>query len=167
MKLSKKAKKVFLYGTESRTTRQDRWIPILKFRLFVKDQEGTWIQISEDTELVNPVFVVYDAKKGYGFVQQHNSKLCDFTDAMLFWEDAIVPCNLICFTKEEDKEEFNILKVSANGRRVSETFDKFLLWADNLLLHSNLLGDKAGAVQMIGVDDLRKDALGLYGGEQD
>lgn len=171
MKLSKKAKKVFLYGTESRTTRQDRWIPILKFRLFVRDRDGIWIQVTENTELVEPIFVVYDKKKGCGFVQQPNSRLCDFTDAMLFWEDAIVPCNLICFTKEEDKEEFNILKISANGRRISETFDKYLVWADELfmhsnLLHSNLLEDRADAIQMIGADDLGKNASDLYEGEQ-
>lgn len=163
MILSKKAKKVFLYGTESRTTRQDRWIPILSFRLFVRDRNGIWIQITEDTKLANPVCVVYDAKKGGGLVQQQDSLLCEFTDAMLFWEDVVVSCNLICFTKEEDKEEYNILKVSANGKRISKTFDKFLLWADKLLLHSSLLEDKADMVQMISIEDSDKDVPKLCG----
>lgn len=163
MILSKKAKKVFLYGTESRTTRQDRWIPILSFRLFVRDRNGIWIQITEDTKLTNPVCVVYDAKKGGGLVQQQDSPLCEFTDAMLFWEDVIVSCNLICFTKEEEKEEYNILKVSANGKRISKTFDKFLLWADKLLLHSSLLEDKADTVQMINIEDPDKDVPGFCG----
>lgn len=167
MILSKKAKKVLLYGTESRTTRQDRWISIIRFRLFVRDRDGIWRQITEDTKLDNPVCVVYDAKKGGGLVQQQDSLLCEFTDAMLFWEDAIMPCNLICFTKEVDKEEYNILKVSANGKRISKAFDRFLLWADKVLLHSNLLEGESSAVQTSITSNMENDASEICEGEQE
>lgn len=166
MILSKKAKKVFLYGTESRTTRQDRWIQVLNFRLFVRDRHGVWIQITENTKISNPVLVLYDAKRGGGVVSLQDPLLCEFTDAMLFWEDAVVPCNLLCFTKEEDAEEYNILKISANGKRISELFDRFLLWADKVLLHSNLL-EEMGTVQSIISSNMENDSSEICEGEQE
>ena len=82
---------------------------------------------------------------------------------MLFWEDVIVSCNLVCFTKEEGKEEYNILKISANGKRISKTFTQFLLWADDVLLHSNLLEAKDGAIRVTDASDMEN----LCGGEQE
>lgn len=166
MNYSKHVKKLLLYGAESKVVRKGVAVQIIKFRLFVRDQDGIWRQITEDTRLADPVLVIYDAKKGGVLVQQKDSPLCEFTDAMLFWEDVIVPCNLVCFTKEEDKEEYNILKVSANGKKISEKFNQFLLWADMVLLHSNLLEAKDGALRITEAGDLEKDATGLCRGGQ-
>lgn len=167
MNYSKHVKKILLDGAESKVVRKGVAVRISKFRLFVRDQNGIWKQITEDTKLTNPVLVIYDAKKGGALVQQKDSPLCEFTDAMLFWEDVIVPCNLVCFTKEGDKEEYNILKISASGKRISKTFDQFLLWADRVLLHSNLLEAKDGALRITAAGDLKKDASGLCRGEQE
>lgn len=167
MNYSKHVKKILLDGAESKVVRKGVAVRISKFRLFVRDQNGTWIQITEETKLVNPVIVIYDAKKGGALIQQKDSPLCEFTNAMLFWEDMIVPCNLVCFTKEEDKEEYNILKISANGKKISKRFDQFLLWADRELLYSNLLEDKGSSIRIAQVSDLEKDVAELCGGGQE
>ena len=159
----KHVKKILLDGAESKVVRKGVTVRISKFRLFVRDQNGIWVQITEDTKLANPVLVIYDAKKGGVLIQQKDSPLCEFKNAMLFWDDAIVPCNLVCFTKEEGKEEYNILKISANGKRISKTFDEFLLWADDVLLHSNLLEAKDGAIRVTDASDMEE----LRGGEQE
>lgn len=163
MNYSKHVKKILLDGAGSKVVRKGEAVPIFKFRLFVRDLNGTWVQITEDTKLANPVLVIYDAKKGGVLVQQKDSPLCEFRDAMLFWEDVIVSCNLVCFTKEEGKEEYNILKISANGKRISKTFTQFLLWADDVLLHSNLLEAKDGAIRVTDASDMEN----LCGGEQE
>lgn len=164
MKFSKHAKMILLDGTRSKIKRKDVVTQIYKFRLFVRDRDGIWRQITEDTKLVNPVLVIYDEKKGGGMVKLHDPLLCDFTDAMLFWEDVLTPYNLLCFTKEEDKDEHNIIKISANGKRISDLFDKFLPWADKALLHSNML-EKSGTVQTIITSNIENDASESFEGE--
>ena len=139
MKFSKNAKMILLDGARSRIERKDVGIQIYKFKLFVRGRDGLWRQVTEETKLANPVLVFYDKKKGGGIVELHDPLLCDFTDAMLFWEDVFTPYNLLCFTKEEDREEYNIIRISANGKGFSDLFDRFLPWADKVLLHSNLL----------------------------
>lgn len=167
MNYSKHVKKILLNGAESKVVRKGVAVQIFKFRLFVRDRNGVWMQITEDTKLANPVIMIYDAKKGGVLVQQKDSPLCEFTNAMLFWEDVIVLCNLVCFTKEEDKEEYNILKISANGIKVLKAFDQFLLWADDILLHSNLLETKEGAIRTMETGDLEMDAASICGGGQE
>lgn len=156
MNFYKKVKKIILNGTESKVTRQGMWISVLRFRLFVRNRHGDWMQITENTKLDYPVCILYDTKKGGGLVSPQDSSLCEFTDAMLFWEDTLISCNLLCFTKEEDAEAYNILKVSVNGKSFSKLFDKLALWVDSRFLHSNLLGGEGGDVNHL--DDFTSPA---------
>ncbi len=164
MKFSEHAKMILLDGAKSKIRRKGADIQISKFRLFVRDRNEVWTQITESTKLANPVLVIYDKKKGGGIVKFSDPLLCDFTDAMLFWEDVLTLYNLLCFTKEEDREEYNIIKISANGKRISDLFDRFLPWADKALLHSNLL-EESGAVQTIIASNMGNDASKFLEGE--
>lgn len=166
MKFSKHAKMILLNGVDSKIKTNDGVIQIYKFRLFVQDRERIWRQITEETRLANPVLVIYDKKKGGGIVKSHDPLLCDFTAAMLFWEDVLTSYNLLCFTKEEDREEYNIIKISANGKRFSDLYNRFLPWADKALLHSNLL-EESGTIQVAIASNMENDAVEIFEGEQE